>query len=144
MDELAILQRRVDSLATIDGEDSWRSSLSADGVLWVSDPRGLIDAEMSIAISNPTIWLHIISLKVSCFVWRACLDRIPTVVALSRINVSISSSACQNCVLGVDEVNHILVNCSFAAATLKKIIDWCKVSFQPFSMVRDLVSFAAH
>nr|KAJ0186253.1 hypothetical protein LSAT_V11C900482370 [Lactuca sativa] len=50
----------------------------------VSDIRALIDSKLTISINNPTVWLHLVPIKCISFVWRACMGRIPTTVALSK------------------------------------------------------------
>ena len=108
------------------------------------DLRTFIDSKLTIPIANPTVWNHLILLKINCFVWRACMDRIPTTAALSRRGVRTSSLSCSFCINGVDEANHIIADCPFALATLSRIMTWCNVPIQSFSSVTDIVNFAAN
>lgn len=87
--------------------------------------------------------MHIARLKVIGFVWSACLDRIPSTLALARKGIHISSLNCYFCSTGVDESNHLLVGCHFANEVLRWIFQWCNIRAQKFVIVSELVLFVA-
>nr|KAJ0227864.1 hypothetical protein LSAT_V11C100001760 [Lactuca sativa] len=109
----------------------------------VCDLRALIDSKLTTPINNPTVWLHLVPIKCISFVWRACMGRIPTAVALSRRGINMSSISCQMCSSGVDIVDHILLDCPIAFDSLSWIFNWCNVSIQRFLSISDFVNFAA-
>ncbi|XP_023736870.1 uncharacterized protein LOC111884805 [Lactuca sativa] len=125
------------------GPDTWRSRLTDDGFFRVCDLRALIDSKLTTPINNPTVWLHLVPIKCINFVWRACLGRIPTAVALSRRGINISSISYQMCFSGVDTADHILLDCPIAFDSLSWIFNWCDVSIQRFLSISDFVNFAA-
>lgn len=112
--ELESLKEIVESYSFSDGSDSWNSKLSADESFYVHDCRTLIDSKVTTLMYNPTKWIRLVLLKVMMSVWRACIDRIPSAVMLSRMGISLPSTSCQFCVLEIDEADHFLVWCPFA------------------------------
>ena len=145
-DELEEYSELCTSLSQIqlnNSQDRWRSALSHDGSFTVHDLRHYIDKKLTTPAPNPTIWIQIVPLKVTCFVWRACLGRIPTASALSIRGIHLNSSDCVLCPNGIDEVNHILVNCPLAKETIEWILIWCGLPPQHFTDLVDLVKFAA-
>nr|KAJ0218526.1 hypothetical protein LSAT_V11C300147870 [Lactuca sativa] len=109
----------------------------------VCDLKALIDSKLTIPINNPTVWLHLVPIKCISFVWRACMGRIPTAVALSRRGINMSSTSYQMCFSGVDTADHILLNCPIAFDSLRWIFNWCDISIQRFLSISDFVNFAA-
>ncbi|KAL4581896.1 hypothetical protein LXL04_006430 [Taraxacum kok-saghyz] len=126
-----------------DGRDRWSYKLSTDGAFTVRDLRFIIDEKITTSVPNPTVWIQIIPLKIICFVWRACLGRIPTSAALSIRGINVNSTDCILCPNGIDEVNHILINCPSTKEVLDWIFIWCGLPTQYFSEVIDLVTFDA-
>ncbi|KAL4591704.1 hypothetical protein LXL04_004675 [Taraxacum kok-saghyz] len=144
--ELADLRDLTSSLPQMqlsDGPDSWISLLAPDGSFAVRDFRALIDLKITTAALNPAVWIHLVPIKVNCFVWRTCLDRIPTSTALALRGVHMTSTDCASCSSGLDDVDHILVDCPIAKDLLIWIFRWCEISMQNFSKAVDLVDFAA-
>nr|KAJ0214496.1 hypothetical protein LSAT_V11C400197810 [Lactuca sativa] len=92
---------------------------------------------------NPTKWIRLVPLKVMVFVWHACIDRIPSAVALSRRGISLPSIACQIFISGIDEADHFLVGCPFAKDVLAWIFNRCNLPFQQFDSVGELILYAA-
>lgn len=107
--------------------DKWRYKLASDGNFYSSHLRSLINSRFTTHVDNPTKWVHLAPIKDNGFIWSACLDQIPSIVALSRQGVSISSSICQFCSTGMDVTNHIPVGCPFAKDGLRWILNWCNI-----------------
>ncbi|KAJ9559084.1 hypothetical protein OSB04_013698 [Centaurea solstitialis] len=131
--ELVALSDLLSSINISGMEDKWRSKLSSDGDYYVHDLRHLIDIKVTIPASNPMVWLHLVPLKIICFVWRAYMDRIPSAMALARRGIHVGSNSCVLCNAGSDEADHFLINCPFTAVTMKWIFNWCGVQIQPFT-----------
>ncbi|KAL4558843.1 hypothetical protein LXL04_037046 [Taraxacum kok-saghyz] len=141
--DLDSLTGLMTQLRLSDGTDSWVSLLSPDGSFAVRDFRSLIDSALTVAVDHPVVWIHIVPIKVICFIWRACLDRIPTSSALALRGVHFSSIDCPFCGNKPEETNHLLVDCSFSKEVLARIYKWCGIDVIQFSGVVDLVRFAA-
>ncbi|KAL4570897.1 hypothetical protein LXL04_026561 [Taraxacum kok-saghyz] len=76
-------------------------------------------------------------------VWRACIDRIPSSVALSKRGISLISTECPLCRNGIEETDHILVNCSFAGDVFRWLLSWCGIPDMPIGTVTEALDFAA-
>lgn len=140
------MNKNATALSQVDlvsGANKWICKLSSDRNFYVCNLRSLIDSKVTTYVDNPTIWVHLTPLKVIGFVWRACLDRIPSALALSRMGVPISSLNCYFCSTGLVESNHFLVGCHFANEVLSWIFQWCNIPAQNFGKVSELVAFAA-
>lgn len=134
----------ISNVVTSHGLDQWISLLSGDGVFHVRELRCLIDSKITSPMVNPTVWFHIPPLKVICFVWRACIDRIPTVMALFKRGVRVGTNSCHLCSSGVDDTDHLFTGCSFAGDIWKWLCHWCGIPFRSFNNVSSLVEFAAN
>ena len=141
LNELGGIINAVSSTAT---KDAWRSKLSGDGKFYVRDLRALIDKKITTPNPNPTVWCPLVPVKCTSFVWRACMGRIPTTVELAKRGLNIPSQACLSCDSGLDETNHILLDCHVAADALDWILKWCDVPSQKFNTVSEFVNFAAN
>nr|KAJ0194475.1 hypothetical protein LSAT_V11C800390950 [Lactuca sativa] len=115
----------ISNVATSHGLDRWISLLSGDGVFHVRELRCLIDSKITSPMVNPTVWFHIPPVKVICFVWRACIDRIPTMMALSKRGVRVETNSCHLCSSGVDDTDHLFMGCSFAGDIWNWLCHWC-------------------
>ncbi|CAI9263399.1 unnamed protein product [Lactuca saligna] len=89
-------------------------------------------------------WIKEIPLKVSCFIWRANLGRIPTTMELVKRGVNIDTSICQMCDEKEESVDHVLVECSYAKMVMEGIMRWCKVNInmEDLRAVSDVLNFA--
>ncbi|CAI9301734.1 unnamed protein product [Lactuca saligna] len=109
------------------GLDTWRSRLAVDGSFRVCDIRALIDSKLTVPINNPTVWFPLAPIKCISYVWRACMGRIPTTMALSKRCINLSSISCKMCFIGVDVADHILLDCSVAFESMGWIFNWCDI-----------------
>ncbi|KAF5754381.1 putative reverse transcriptase zinc-binding domain-containing protein [Helianthus annuus] len=83
-------------------------------------------------------WCPWVPIKCNVFMWRAELDRIPTVEALCRRGVLVDNPECCFCSEGSDSVSHIFSSCPYVLKLWEKICLWCRVyRFFVFSF-RDL------
>ncbi|KAL4567347.1 hypothetical protein LXL04_022930 [Taraxacum kok-saghyz] len=141
--ELQDLRGFTDSISLSNGLDIWKSKLSSTGEFLVQHVRNLIDSKVTIPKPNPTVWLKLAPIKVIFFVWRACIDRIPSAVALAGRGIAVPNSSCHLCSNGIDDTNHFLVGCSTTREVLDWILNWCGISLQNVQTVTDLVQYAA-
>ena len=103
--ELQQLSRVLEGRTLNQEQDSWRSKLSSDGKFYVHDIRKLVDSKITAGLTNPTIWLSLVPIKVNCFVWRASIDRIPSAIALARRGINMNTTTCRLCPNGIEEVD---------------------------------------
>lgn len=137
------IQNCIHSVTTGSGTDMWKSRLSADGNFYVHDLWILFYFKLTVLLRNPTIWLKVVPVKVISFVWRTCLDRIPSAVVLSHRSISVSNCSCQVCDVSINDTNHILLDCPFVAATLRRIFNWCNLPWQNICKVGEIICFVA-
>ncbi|CAI9276597.1 unnamed protein product [Lactuca saligna] len=140
-EELDLLVRLVERVQFSSKPDKWKSRFSGDGGFYVHDLRSVIEDLNAPVVYNPTVWPKIVPLKVSIFVWRACMDRIPTAMALARRGVNGMSTSCLLCNVGSDETNHILLHCPVARDALMWLLNWCNNQPPAFNGVGELVKF---
>lgn len=111
--ELEDLSEIIRHISISGSDDCWKFKLSGDDRFVVCAVRRFLDLRLTIPVVNPTVWINLVPLKVSCFVWRACMGRIPSASALSRRGIRIENSSCSFCHLGIDDADHSLVCCPF-------------------------------
>ncbi|KAF5765755.1 putative transcription factor WD40-like family [Helianthus annuus] len=86
-------------------------------------------------------WSKWVPKKINIFVWRAVLNRLPTVSNLQVRNCFSSDIKCCLCDDSEETAEHLLCSCIVASRVWSYIERWCKVSrFFVFS-VRDLIEF---
>lgn len=112
--------------------------MAADGKFYVNDLQHLVDSKITCSADNPTIWLKSFPLKVVMFIWRACMDRMPSDIAFIRRGVNISFSSC------ADSSDHLLASCPFIQEVLFWILKWYDVRSQNFNSVLEVLIFAAN
>lgn len=141
--ELNSLNGVVSSTILSNRLDFWVSRISSDGIFHVRCLRSLIDSRITSPTNNSVVWIHLVPYKVVCFAWRACMDRIPTATALQKRKVHVNLSNCQLCDSGLDDTNHVLVQCPFMVSVLRKVFTWCGIPFVHFNSVGELIHLAA-
>ncbi|KAL4576212.1 hypothetical protein LXL04_012303 [Taraxacum kok-saghyz] len=88
-------------------------------------------------------WRKEIPIKVIGFVWKAAQGRIASDAALSCRGVPVTSTACGRCGC-LEDADHILVACPFAAQVRDQISQWCGVRLPPFNDVKSVLEFVKH
>ena len=144
MGDLDNLEEMVAGTQLSSRKDVWISKLSMDGKFYVRDLRSIINARLTRFEINPTVWTHLVPSKAACFVWRACQDRIPTKAALARRGMQFLNLDCHLCGSGLEDSNHVIVNCLYLKETLDWLWRWCNVPAPTLNTVSDLISFAAN
>ena len=82
-----------------------------------------------------------VPVKVTCFIGRASLGRIPSAMALKSRGIPIGSDVCGYCNEAVEDSDHILVRCHIAIITRKWILQWCEISDRHFAHLCELLDF---
>nr|KAJ0227026.1 hypothetical protein LSAT_V11C100047040 [Lactuca sativa] len=117
--ELDQLSGWLDNFTLATGLYEWTFNLSSDGNFHAHYFRHFIDSKIMIHTPYPVVWIQLIPIKVSLFMWIVSLDRIPRTMTLSRRGVRINSSSCQLCSSGGGRKEEIILE----ARSLKEGID---------------------
>ncbi|CAI9281688.1 unnamed protein product [Lactuca saligna] len=106
-----MLTTTVRDYQLMDGRDKWMCTLSSDGVFHVDALRFQIDCSNIPSMETHLRWIHEIPLKVTCFIWRANLDRIPTACALLKRGIQLESPLCTYCGNEEEDASHVILRC---------------------------------
>ncbi|XP_022003009.1 uncharacterized protein LOC110900426 [Helianthus annuus] len=84
-------------------------------------------------------WCNWVPKKVVVVAWRAFLDLLPTVDALSRRNIHVGPQLCSICETNMESVDHLFTGCPIFMEVWQLVFSWCQVP--PFFVfhVRDLL-----
>ncbi|CAI9283147.1 unnamed protein product [Lactuca saligna] len=80
---------------------------------------------------------------VTCFMWRAKLERIPTACALLKRGIRITSPICSYCKNAEEDTAHVLFRCSMAVRVWEWVLSWCDLQNIHFESAEELMAFAA-
>ncbi|CAI9295967.1 unnamed protein product [Lactuca saligna] len=127
----------------VSNRNSWTCSLTGDGSYQVCALRQVLDVNNSID-ERKLWWIKEVPIKVTCFVWRAKLGRIPTTSALSTRGISLPSTSCCQCGHNDENDIHVLVQCPFAKTVLKEIFHWCQIVLVDFQSVNEVLDYASN
>ncbi|KAL7607598.1 hypothetical protein Lser_V15G19622 [Lactuca serriola] len=73
------------------GLDYWSCRLNADGRYSVCSLKKIVDSMYgNVPDTLDMVWSNVIPIKVSCFIWRAVQDRIPTALALEKRGIMVN------------------------------------------------------
>ncbi|GLT36691.1 hypothetical protein SLA2020_110540 [Shorea laevis] len=83
--------------------------------------RRILDVDVCDAV-----WNKFLPGRISFFTWRVFLDKLPTRLNLDFRNIKVEGGEliCPICKLGVEELNHVLLQCDFARQVWAKIFLW--------------------
>ncbi|KAM0048221.1 putative reverse transcriptase zinc-binding domain-containing protein [Helianthus debilis subsp. tardiflorus] len=85
-----------------------------------------------------------VPLKCNIFVWKAEMNRIPTVETLSRCGILNGEETCQLCSNGDDSVDHLFSSRIIASIVWQKLCAWCRVPIFFVFYFRDLLKINNH
>lgn len=125
--ELAQLTGMLEHWTVSEVADVWKWKLSSDRCYCMHYLRALIDSKLAVSVNNPTVWIKMVPLKVSSFVWCVCMNLIPSVDSLARRGITITSSSCHMFTFPLDETNHILVTCPLVKEVVEWVFSWCNI-----------------
>nr|KAJ0197364.1 hypothetical protein LSAT_V11C700352090 [Lactuca sativa] len=141
--EINMLTNTVSDYQLIDGRDKWRCTLSSDGAFHVDALRFKIDCWNIPSMETHLKWIHEIPLKVTCFIWRANLDRIPTACALLKRGIQLDSPICTYCGTAEEDASHVLLRCPMAMQVWDWVFRWCDIPNVQFASVEELLKFSS-
>ncbi|KAD4981757.1 hypothetical protein E3N88_18428 [Mikania micrantha] len=111
-----------------DNEDKWywQNDFGVDFSV-KTGRREMMENTNAIMPGRLFFWNNWVIKKVNVFVWRACLNRIPTMDALQCRGVEVGSTLCPNCGMTVESADHLLVKCMVARTIWWQICRWAKI-----------------
>ncbi|XP_022014620.1 uncharacterized protein LOC110914107 [Helianthus annuus] len=124
LDQLISCHRMVSGTVLNEYEDSWLWNNQLKN-LSVQDIKGWVRSGTSQELVSTFRWCRWLPAKCNIFMWRACLDRIPTKVALRRRNIVTGDSLCVFCDNAEETVDHLLTECRFVQGVWSGIAHWC-------------------
>ncbi|XP_021974618.1 uncharacterized protein LOC110869693 [Helianthus annuus] len=139
--EWNILIDRLDLIQLSDNKDKW-SWLGGDcSEFSVKTVKEFLNSGKDFSEKYVFSWSKWVPKKINIFIWRAILDRLPTLTSLKARNCYSGDLSCCMCEDGEESVTHLLCSCSIASRVWQHIEIWCKVNrFFAFS-VKDLIEF---
>ncbi|KAL4588831.1 hypothetical protein LXL04_001727 [Taraxacum kok-saghyz] len=139
--QLCDLYSDFTALKLTTGADHWTCRLTTDGKYTVEALRKKID---QLPPTAPSVsWYKEIPIKVTCFTWRAALERIPTATSLSQRGVNIDSTLCSSCIGMAEDSNHILLHCPYATMIWEKIFKWCDTNIPSAPNIKEMLQVMA-
>ncbi|KAL7587442.1 hypothetical protein Lser_V15G40495 [Lactuca serriola] len=121
----------------------FRFILNPTGEYIVKIMRKLLESKL-IPFKGPAIWWSkLIPLKVSGFIWRAVLGRIPVADTLATRGIIIPNNLCPLCNKETETVDHILVTCEYSREVQYWILKWCGIEKSGFKNVKEFTDYAA-
>nr|KAJ0215457.1 hypothetical protein LSAT_V11C300123840 [Lactuca sativa] len=142
--EINLLASRIRDFQIAQGNDKWVCTLSSDGIFHVDRLRIQIDRWNLPTLETPLKWIHEIPLKVTCFMWRANLEKIPTACALLKRGIQLTSPICSYCENAEEDAYHVLFRCPMAAKVWEWVLSWCDLPNVHFESIEELLKFTAH
>ncbi|GJS60496.1 RNA-directed DNA polymerase, eukaryota, reverse transcriptase zinc-binding domain protein [Tanacetum coccineum] len=101
------LQQLLSSVVLSSANDRWTWTLNGHGNFSVKSAREVIDKHVLIISQSPTRWSKVLPIKLTVFLWRMFLDKLPTRANLSIRSLDIPCTLCPNCKVGVETSNHL-------------------------------------
>lgn len=124
-------------------DDSWTYNLASDGKFSTNLIRSKLDLYSSCSLCPKVYWLKMVPIKVTCFIWRCSIGRIPSEIALKSGGVLIKSNVCGYCNVTIEDLDHILVVCQAASITRKWILQCCAINDRHFAQTGEFLDFAS-
>lgn len=100
------------------GGETWKCNLTDDGSFTVKVLRKKLDFNPTLSLGQFT-WLKEIPTKVNCFIWRAEMGKIPSVLGLLSRGVVVGNSLCSHCEEVVECADPTLVGCRYANTVIQ-------------------------
>nr|KAJ0194141.1 hypothetical protein LSAT_V11C800435930 [Lactuca sativa] len=123
-----LLLRDIANTTPSNGEDQFRCTLAPDGDYCVGLMRSRIENKSITNAGELRIsWGKTVPIKVSAFVWRANMGRIPSAIELNRRGLKLGSTYCSSCISGDECCDHLLVKCPYATMVRNMIFQWCNI-----------------
>lgn len=107
--------------------DSWEWNNTSLQFLSVQDTKKwYLNADLS-DLNVEDNWVKWLPAKCNLFIWRAGLNRIPTVEALRKRNIQVDYAGCVLCAGSEETVDHLVAECQFSNGVWSGIARWCRI-----------------
>ncbi|XP_071708309.1 uncharacterized protein [Rutidosis leptorrhynchoides] len=122
--------------------DSWRWKLVNFGVFNCSDLGSMLNSK--ILQPNPTlketVRNNLVPQKLSIFVWRCKMGRLPVLKELDKRGIDLNSVRCPICDKDVESINHTFLECTFVKDIWFRVHKWWNSSCSIGTNLDDLFS----
>jgi len=119
-------------------EDKWAWMGDSSGEFSVASARSMIDKGTLIVGNAPTRWISHVPIKVNVFLWKLCLDKLPTRWNLSRRGMDIPTIRCVICGDMNETGDHIVMCCSMAKEIWSLVERWWSISIPIMHSVNEI------
>ncbi|XP_076961008.1 uncharacterized protein LOC143637516 [Bidens hawaiensis] len=109
------------------GKDSVSWLYDSSGAFSVASVKGKMLRNSSSNSEHVFVWNKLVPKKVGFVTWRAVLGRLPTLDALVRRKLPVSSTLCPICGEVEESIEHVFVSCGIAQTMWSVISLWCKL-----------------
>ncbi|XP_022023492.1 uncharacterized protein LOC110923737 [Helianthus annuus] len=129
----------LDNVTFSDGKDGWEWLGGNDSGFSVKTVKNFLYSDSDFSSRHVVKWSKWVPKNEIFFVWRAVLDRIPTLTALRDRNCWGRYVKCCLCEDGDETAEHLLCSCRVASTVCYHISQWCKVSPCILFSAKDIV-----
>ncbi|KAJ0576250.1 putative reverse transcriptase zinc-binding domain-containing protein [Helianthus annuus] len=126
-----------------DTKEKWVWNDERNSLFAVKDTRKWLVEDGSREGNNMFTWCKWIPKKCNIFMWRASMDRIPTLAALRR-NIVVGEGGCYFCGEDTESTDHIFTACRIANGVWAGVASWCRVPPPFFFSIQDVHNFVNH
>ncbi|XP_076891407.1 uncharacterized protein LOC143571311 [Bidens hawaiensis] len=127
IEELRGLLLACQPVRLVSGVDRFVRSFDEEKFFSVKSFKAKMEAIVGSDIGYLIEWNNFVPKKVGILAWRAEIERIPVLMALTKRNVNLESIWCPVCGDAEETAEHLLGSCRFAQALWNGIANWCKV-----------------
>ncbi|XP_022008252.2 uncharacterized protein LOC110907604 [Helianthus annuus] len=125
--ELAALNVAVAQVSLSDRKDDWKWLPDKAGIFSVKSAKQLLETVDNSNSGFVLQWCKWVPIKCNAFVWRAGLNRIPTIDSLRRRGIGVGDALCPLCKSVDESVEHLFTSCVIASILWQKVSRWCRI-----------------
>ncbi|KAJ0836378.1 putative RNA-directed DNA polymerase [Helianthus annuus] len=137
--ELDLLLVMLQQIHINQNPDRWLWLADNEVEFSVKSMKKLLSDANGLAAPFVIEWNNWVPLKANILVWKAEMDRLPTLTALRSRNVQVDSTLCKLCGHEEETSEHLFTSCIFASLIWQAVAAWCKVPHIYAFSVRDLL-----
>nr|XP_043618752.1 uncharacterized protein LOC122590605 [Erigeron canadensis] len=138
------LCRLLDEVSLNSNTDSWKWRGDEKHGFSVKGMGKLLIKEKDFSDRFIFKWVRWVPKKCNIFVWRAVMDRVPTMVSLQARNCFTGDVNCGMCNMGPESIDHLLCHCHIAIEVWNAVSSWCHTAPIFFFDVKDIVDIHKH
>ncbi|XP_076893436.1 uncharacterized protein LOC143545418 [Bidens hawaiensis] len=86
-------------------------------------------------------WLKWVPIKVNAFIWRAVVNKIPTMESLTKRGIQIPDAMCKRCGSSNEDIDHLFFGCSMSRRVWAGIHQWTGLKVDECNSLNQVVSF---